>query len=395
MVGFIAEGLPPEAQAALATLQADVAADGPEPGRAGRPRGARRRARAALPRLGARCRWRPRRSARCTGRCCATAGMVAVKVQYPGVDKAISGDLDNAELLYGMFSAVRAQEPRREGARRRAAGPHGRRARLPPRGRAARPSSPTATAATRSSTSPTSCPSARPSGCSPASGSTGMTWAEFEATADAPARQQRAAEVLFRFAQGSIHRHGVFNGDPHPGNYRFHPDGTVTFLDFGLVKRWTPGESERLVAVPRRHPRPATPTAPSTRMVDGRLPRPDHGLDPQRGLRLRERALRAVPRPTSSPSPATFDGRGARPRSIDVNGPYADVIRQAQHAAVVRHPRPGGVGRVGACSAGSRRRDRGGRSSTSTATAARRPPSSAARTRLASGDRALGAGRAP
>ena len=61
--------------------------------------------------------------------------------------------------------------------------------------------------------------------------------------------RQRAAEVLFRFAQGSIHRHGVFNGDPHPGNYRFHADGSVTFLDFGLVKRWTPGELESLSPV--------------------------------------------------------------------------------------------------------------------------------------------------
>ena len=52
--------------------------------------------------------------------------------------------------------------------------------------------------------------------------------------------------MLFRFAQGSIHRLGVFNGDPHPGNYRFLADGRVTFLDFGLVKRWTPGEWERL-----------------------------------------------------------------------------------------------------------------------------------------------------
>jgi predicted unusual protein kinase regulating ubiquinone biosynthesis (AarF/ABC1/UbiB family) len=39
----------------------------------------------------------------------------------------------------------------------------------------------------------------------------------------------------------------VFNGDPHPGNYRFHPEsGKVTFLDFGLVKRWAPGELEGL-----------------------------------------------------------------------------------------------------------------------------------------------------
>jgi predicted unusual protein kinase regulating ubiquinone biosynthesis (AarF/ABC1/UbiB family) len=44
------------------------------------------------------------------------------------------------------------------------------------------------------------------------------------------------AEVLFRFAFESIFRHHVFNGDPHPGNYLFHDDGRVTFLDFGCVK---------------------------------------------------------------------------------------------------------------------------------------------------------------
>src|SRR5207247_10348899 len=30
--------------------------------------------------------------------------IVAVKVQYPGVDKAIKSDLDNAETLYGLFA---------------------------------------------------------------------------------------------------------------------------------------------------------------------------------------------------------------------------------------------------------------------------------------------------
>ena len=38
----------------------------------------------------------------------------------------------------------------------------------------------------------------------------------------------------------------MFNGDPHPGNYKFHHDGSITFLDYGLVKRWTPGEWESL-----------------------------------------------------------------------------------------------------------------------------------------------------
>ena len=47
-----------------------------------------------------------------------------------------------------------------------------------------------------------------------------------------------AAEAIYRFAFGSIYQLGAFNGDPHPGNYLFQPDGHVSFLDFGLVKRF-------------------------------------------------------------------------------------------------------------------------------------------------------------
>jgi len=47
-------------------------------------------------------------------------------------------------------------------------------------------------------------------------------------------------EAIDRFFYGSIHRWGLFNADPHPGNYLFHDDGTVTFLDFGCVKRFSP-----------------------------------------------------------------------------------------------------------------------------------------------------------
>jgi predicted unusual protein kinase regulating ubiquinone biosynthesis (AarF/ABC1/UbiB family) len=51
-----------------------------------------------------------------------------------------------------------------------------------------------------------------------------------------------AAEAIFRFVFRSLYRFHAFNGDPHPGNYLFRPDGRVTFLDFGLVKRLSPGE---------------------------------------------------------------------------------------------------------------------------------------------------------
>ncbi|MEY2475970.1 MAG: hypothetical protein QOG87_1285 [Actinomycetota bacterium] len=52
--------------------------------------------------------------------------------------------------------------------------------------------------------------------------------------------RNRWGEVVDRFFFGSIARFGMFNADPHPGNYLFHDDGTVTFLDFGCVKRLSP-----------------------------------------------------------------------------------------------------------------------------------------------------------
>ena len=61
-----------------------------------------------------------------------------------------------------------------------------------------------------------------------------MTWGQ-----DA---RDRVGETIFRFVFRSLYRFGAFNGDPHPGNYLFHPDGGVTFLDFGLVKHFTTDE---------------------------------------------------------------------------------------------------------------------------------------------------------
>ncbi len=54
--------------------------------------------------------------------------------------------------------------------------------------------------------------------------------------------QDLAAETIFRFVFRSLYRLHSFNGDPHPGNYLFERGGRVTFLDFGLVKRFTPAE---------------------------------------------------------------------------------------------------------------------------------------------------------
>jgi predicted unusual protein kinase regulating ubiquinone biosynthesis (AarF/ABC1/UbiB family) len=50
------------------------------------------------------------------------------------------------------------------------------------------------------------------------------------------AARNRAGEAIFRFAFRSLYVHGLFNADPHPGNYLFDDDGRVTFLDFGCVQ---------------------------------------------------------------------------------------------------------------------------------------------------------------
>jgi predicted unusual protein kinase regulating ubiquinone biosynthesis (AarF/ABC1/UbiB family) len=44
------------------------------------------------------------------------------------------------------------------------------------------------------------------------------------------------AETLWRFVFKGNLVGGQFNADPHPGNYIFHEDGCVTFLDYGCVQ---------------------------------------------------------------------------------------------------------------------------------------------------------------
>ena len=63
-----------------------------------------------------------------------------------------------------------------------------------------------------------------------------------EVTGWSESERQLAAETIYRFVFGSIYELHAFNGDPHPGNYLFRPGGQVTFLDFGLCKRFTAEE---------------------------------------------------------------------------------------------------------------------------------------------------------
>lgn len=65
----------------------------------------------------------------------------------------------------------------------------------------------------------------------------GLSFNDFLAIAD-PDERRLAVRVLNDFVFDSMHFFGSFNGDPHPGNYLFHEDGGITFLDFGCVKRF-------------------------------------------------------------------------------------------------------------------------------------------------------------
>lgn len=169
---------------------------------------------------------------------------VAVKVQYPGVGDAIETDLSNTEGLYRLAGAFALK-----GLDHKALVDELRdrmREELDYRGEAANqrefaghfaghpfvtiPEVDTATSTERVLTS---------------EWVDGIGFAEFLESASAAARE-RAGESIWRFVQYSVNHLRTFNGDPHPGNYRFAADGSVTFLDFGLVKRWAPGAWEQL-----------------------------------------------------------------------------------------------------------------------------------------------------
>ena len=61
-----------------------------------------------------------------------------------------------------------------------------------------------------------------------------------------------ASKTIFRFMFRALFKHGWLYADPHPGNYRFLGGGRVAFLDFGCVKVLPPdlleGEKRYIVA---------------------------------------------------------------------------------------------------------------------------------------------------
>jgi len=167
---------------------------------------------------------------------------VAVKIQYPGVAQAIRADLRNGELLASFLqfgsglTSVRADLPAlaRELTARIAD-------EIDYRAEAA---SQAAFAAAYRGHPFIRIPEIVPELCTGRVLTMelidGLRWPR--ARTAGQALRDRWGDVLFRFAVGSLIRLGMLNADPHPGNYLFHADGGVTFLDFGCVRRYTAGQ---------------------------------------------------------------------------------------------------------------------------------------------------------
>ena len=249
--------------------------------------------------------------------------IVAVKVQYPGIDRAITSDLANAELLYAMFSALALKSLDVQGLVEEL------RARMIDELDYTLEARCQADFAERYRGHPfVHIPDVIPELSTRRVLVTewvdGLRWDDFLAVADHDTKQ-RTAEVMFRFIQGAIYRARVFNGDPHPGNYRFHLDGTVSVLDFGLVKRWAPGELETLT--PLIDPlleRDAN--VMTSRMIDAGFLYADHGLVPGRVWEYV-----SAPYTPYLEHEFTFTPDLASKtlgKLLDRNGPYADVMQK-------------------------------------------------------------------
>ena len=77
----------------------------------------------------------------------------------------------------------------------------------------------------------------------------GLSWND--ALAAGQELRDQWAEAIYRFVYGAYERIYQFNADPHPGNYIFHEDGSVSFLDFGCVKRFRHEQVQMMDAIVR------------------------------------------------------------------------------------------------------------------------------------------------
>lgn len=58
--------------------------------------------------------------------------------------------------------------------------------------------------------------------------------------------RDRLGAALFEFYLGSLFRHGLYNCDPHPGNYLLLGEGRIAILDYGCVRAFEPAFVDKL-----------------------------------------------------------------------------------------------------------------------------------------------------
>ena len=154
----------------------------------------------------------------------------------------------------------------------------------------------------------------------------GQRWSA--ATAAPAAIRARWGEAIFRFVYASLYRHGLFNADPHPGNYLFHPDGTVTFLDFGCVQRFAAEQvSDMSGLLDATLARSATGVASALTRLGLLAGNDDTALDHLRLLDF----YRAVLADRVSPQPFTYTPEWAGEvvaHTYQPLGPWYDVTRR-------------------------------------------------------------------
>jgi predicted unusual protein kinase regulating ubiquinone biosynthesis (AarF/ABC1/UbiB family) len=172
---------------------------------------------------------------------------VAVKVQYPGVDKAIRSDLKNISAMTKLSVAIAPNLDPKEVASEV-------RDRVMEELDYRREAANQAKFAQMFDGHPfIAVPGVHPDLCR-----TRVIVQEFvegnsflEAFEWPQAERDRLGEILFRFFFGCLARFLLFSADPHPGNYLLVEDGRVAFLDYGLVRAIDPGTQQLMSEMTR------------------------------------------------------------------------------------------------------------------------------------------------
>ncbi|HEX9064278.1 MAG TPA: AarF/ABC1/UbiB kinase family protein, partial [Streptosporangiaceae bacterium] len=263
---------------------------------------------------------------------------VAVKIQYPGVERAIRADLANNELLASFLRlgcGMTCVESDLPAIARELAARIGEE--IDYRIEAANQD---AFAAAYQDHPLIRIPETVPEFCTARvltmDLSDGVCWSRARS---APAHlRDRWGEVIYRFAVGSLTRLGMVNADPNPGNFLFHADGGVTFLDFGCVRRYSPRQIRTVQAVMRAIADSDAGLMLAAMTEAGYV----NADDPPDGEALLA-WLQATHTPVISPQPYTYSPEyAAMLKGADLarSGKYADVISRltipADFLSVVR-----------------------------------------------------------